>query len=303
MSQRDVLAELQTARVTAPAELRERVRLISAADSVTPRRTITWRRSFAVLVPVAAAIAAAVVFSTRPSHQPAIVHGEAFSAHGAPRELAVPAPSTKRAQKVGASLSLQVSDVSGRVKQALQIVGSLGGYVVSTHVSTAKDFASAQLVVKVPRTHVQAAVARLSSLGTITGESVSIQDAQTGINATGRTIARLQRQLHALLAQPQTTTTRRQIAQLTTRVVALQRQEADTIRADRYATVRLNLATPTPAPRTHRRPGPLHGIGVAFRWVGIGLLYAFAFGVPLLLIAVAVRWWRKRRVDALLSRS
>jgi hypothetical protein len=302
MSQRDVLAELQTARVSAPPELRERVRLIAAADSATPRRAITWRRSLAVLVPVAAAVAAAVVLTTRPAHQPAVVHGEAFKAT-APRELAVPAPSAKRAQKIGATLSLRVSDVSDRVKQALQIVGSLGGYVVSTHVSSEKDSASAQLVVKVPRTHVQQAIARLSALGTITGESVSIQDAQAGINANDRTIAQLQRQLHTLLAQPQTAATRRQIAQLTARVVALQRQIATTIRSDRYATVQLSLRTPAPTIHEHHGHGPLHGIGVAFRWIGIGLLYALAFGAPLVLLALAARWWRKRRIDALLSRS
>lgn len=249
MSQRDVLAELRTARVAAPPELRERVRLIAVAT--TPKRTITWRRSIAVLVPIAAAAAAAIVFSTRPAHHQTVVHGEAFSTATAPRALAVPAPSAKRAQKIGASLSLRVANVSDTVKQALQIVGSLGGYTVSAHVSSGASSSSAQLVVKVPRTKVQQAVARLSALGTITAESLSIQDQQAAINATGRTIARLQQQLHALLAQPQTAATRREIAQLTARVVALQRQEAGTIRADRYATLRLNLANPAAAVKHH----------------------------------------------------
>jgi hypothetical protein len=303
MSQRDVLAELRTARVSAPPELRERVRTIAAADNTTRHRAFTWRRSLAVLVPVAAAAAAAIVVSTRPAHQPTVQHGLALARPAtAPRSLSVPAPSPKRAQKYGATLSLRVSDVSGSVQRALRIVASLGGYAVTTHVSTGKTFASAEIVVKVPRTRVQRAAMELSALGTITAESLSIQDQQTGINASERTIARLQRQLHALLAQPQTAATRRQIAQLTARVVALQRQIADTIRADRYATIRLNLATPAPAHNAHHGHGPLHGIGVAFRWAGIGLLYALAFGVPLALLIAGARWWRKRRVDALLNR-
>jgi hypothetical protein len=311
MSQRDVLAELQTARVSAPPELRERVRLIAAADNAAPRRIVTWQRSFAVLVPVAAAVAAAVVLSTRPAHHRAVEHGEKaiarpLTAQLAPNTPAVPAPSAKRAQKYGATLTLRVpnaSRLSDAVKQALHIVGSLGGYTVATHVSTGTTAASAELVVKVPRTRVQEAMTRLSSLGTITGESVSVQDAQSGINTTERTIAQLQRQLHTLLAQSQTAATHRQIAQLTARVVALQRQIATTVRVDRYATVQLSLTTPAPATPRHHGHGPLHGIGVAFRWIGIGLLYALAFGAPLVLLAAAVRWWRKRRVDALLSRS
>lgn len=304
MSQRDVLAELRTANVAAPPELRRRVRLIAATAAAPPRRLFTWRRSLVILVPIAAAATAAVVLSNRPAaHSPTVVHGLAFARPArAPRALSVPAPSAKRAQKYGATLALRVPNVSDSVKQALQIVGSLGGYPVSTHVSTTKTFGSAELVVKVPRTKVQSAIARLSALGTITAESVSIQDQQAGINTSRRTIARLQRQLHGLLAQPQTTATRREIAQVTARVVALQRQIANTIRADRYATVRLSLATPTPARPVHHGHGPLHGIGVAFRWLGIGLLYALAFGTPLALLFAGARWLRKRRVDALLNR-
>src|SRR6185437_364220 len=64
MSQRDLVAELRAAHVEAPPEVRERVRLIAAAAPAPPRR-ITWRRALVVAVPVAAAVAATVVF-TRP---------------------------------------------------------------------------------------------------------------------------------------------------------------------------------------------------------------------------------------------
>src|SRR5689334_25447592 len=83
MSQRDLVSELRAARVAAPAELRERVRSIAAADT-EPRRWFTWRRAFVVAVPVAAAIAATVVFTRPASQERRAVHGEAAIARSAP---------------------------------------------------------------------------------------------------------------------------------------------------------------------------------------------------------------------------
>ncbi|HEX5450556.1 MAG TPA: DUF4349 domain-containing protein [Gaiellaceae bacterium] len=298
MSQRDVLAELRHARVSAPPELRERVRLVALAEKTPPRKIFTWRRSAALLVPVAAAIAAAVVL-TRPTHPQAlqVQHGEA--AITAPKTFALPT-TPKRVERYGATLSLRVhdqTDLSDSVKQALRIATSLGGYASSTHVSTG----SAQLVLKVPRTKVVLAFAQLAKLGTIVGERVDILDQQVTINNNLRTMARLQRQLKALRAQPQTTAVKREIAQLTARIESLQRANANTIRADRYATVSLNVSTPPKGAPTHHGHGPLHGIGVAFTWIGIGLLYALAFGVPLALIWLVARAVRKKRIDALLN--
>jgi hypothetical protein len=298
MSQRDVLAELRSARVSAPPALRERVRLVAVAEK-TPRKIVTWRRSLALLVPVAAAVAAAVVL-TRPTHHPQalqVQHGEA--AVTAPKAFALPT-TPKRAQRYGATLSLRVHDQTGlsnSVKQALRIATSLGGYASSTHVSTG----SAHIVLKVPRTKVVLAFAQLAKLGTIVGERIDILDQQVAINNNLRTMALLQRQLKALRGQPQTAALKREIAQLTARIESLQRANANTIRADRYATVSLNISTPSKAAPAHHGHGPLHGIGVAFKWIGIALLYALAFGVPLALIWVIVRVVRKKRIDALLN--
>jgi len=301
MSQRDVLAELRASRVSAPLELRERVRLLAIAGNPPPRKLVTWRRSVALLVPVAAAVAATVVL-TRPTHHPQalqVQHGEA--AITAPKAFALPT-TPKRAQRYGATLSLRVhgqTDLSNSVKRALRIATSLGGYASSTHVSTG----SAHIVLKVPRTKVVLAFAQLAKLGTIVGERIDILDQQTAINDNLRTMARLQRELKALRAQPRSAAVKRQIAQLTTRIESLQRANASTIRADRYATLSLNLSTSSHAAPAHHGHGPLHGIAVAFRWIGIGLLYALAFGVPLVLIWLVVRVVRRRRVDSLLNRA
>jgi len=53
--------------------------------------------------------------------------------------------------------------------------------------------------------------------------------------------------------------------------------------------------------------GPLHGVVVALTWLGIGAVYALAIGTPIAVLALlvwfAARIIRRRREDALLSRS
>ena len=327
MSQRDLTAELHAARGAAPYELRERVRMIAArAEPRHPR--FTWRRALVIAVPIAAAVAASIVF-TRPSHErpaalgvqttersaKAQLHGTVLKPFGATTAGApdaatsAPAPSGTRAQRYGASLTLRLAtprDVSDGVKRALRVASSLGGYSTSVHASTKAQTASATLVLEVPRTHVQEAISRLSALGTITAERVDVQDLQTGLNTTERTIARLQRQLRALRAKTQTPTLQRRIQTLTARIQQLQRQDTTTIRAARYATIDLRLATPAAATPAKHRHGPLHGLGVAFHWIGIGAVYAFALGAPLAAL-VALAWLasrtiRRRRENELLSR-
>lgn len=288
MSPRDIRAELRSARVEAPPELRARVRLI--AVQAPPPRRLTRRRLTLVLVPVAAAaaVAAAVVLSTRPG--PQVDHG-AIRSEGAvaPKAtLAAPAPSATRAQRYEATLRLRVRAVPAAVSAAQRIAASLGGFPVSVHVATGPKSGTAQLVLRVPRAHVQAAVTRLSRLGTVVGEQLDIHDLQAGVNTTDRTIARLQKQLKALLAQPQTDAVKRQAAALTQRIVGLQRARAETLRRAHFATVRLSLAT-TPAAAKHARHVDV------WPWLGCA--------AAMLVLVLAWRVVRRLREDALLSRS
>ena len=55
---------------------------------------------------------------------------------------------------------------------------------------------------------------------------------------------------------------------------------AATIRAAHFATVKLHMATPPAGRAEEEDDGPLHGLGVAFRWIGIGAIYAVALGMP-----------------------
>ena len=305
MSQRDVLAELRAARIEAPPELRDRIRLVAAAGATPPHRRITWRRALVVALPVAAAVAAAVAL-TRPSHHaPRAVPGVNYGAVTSGRPLLVPPTPRNRVQTVGTTLTLRIptaDGVSDALKRALQITASLSGYPASVHEQTHGNAASATLTLKIPRAHLQQAMTRLSRLGTITGEHVDVTDRQAGLNATDREIARLQRQLKALRAQQPPNT--KLIAAVTAHVERLQRAEAATRRAAHYATVHLGLATPAPTPATHGH-GPFHGILVGLTWLGIGAVYALALGLPVAIV-LAGAWFlyraiRRRREDALLN--
>ena len=322
MSQRDLAAELRGAHITAPAEVRERVRLIAAADTTSSSR-FTWRRALVVALPVAAAVAATIVF-TRPASEPRTTHlanqamtiraaaqppqADARAAGAATKSFAPIAPTPGRVQRYEASLSLRVANVeavSAAVQSALRIAKSLGGYPVYVDAGSRAKNASADLTLKVPRGHVREALARLSQLGTITAEHLDIQDLQAGLNATDRTIAQLQRKLTTLRAQEQTAVTQKKIAALTARVAKLQRQTATTIRTAHYATVSLHLATP-PLTAPHKSAhGPLHWLLVALVWLGIGMIYVLVLGAPVLLFAwlawIVIRLIHRRREDALLS--
>jgi hypothetical protein len=312
MSQRDLAGELRTARLTAPTEVRDRVRLIAARDTTPRPRRLTWRRAFVIALPLAAAIAATVVLTRPSSHPQAVDHGAAVQsapAHGELRALKAPAPVPSRVQRYEASLGLRLATparVTDAVARAQRIVTSLGGYPLSIDADTRTKSGSADLTFKVPRLKVQEALARLAALGTVTSEHVSVQDLQAGLNATEREILRLQRQLAALRAQPQSEVKAGRIAALVSRIERLQRGSADTRRTAHFATVSVHLETPLVLTQ-HKHHGPLHGLGVALRWIGIGAIYVLALGVPALLLAwlvwIAVRWMRRRREDALLSRT
>ena len=319
MSQPDLARVLRDARPVAPPELRERVRLVAAKATPPRRRLVTWRRAVLVAVPVAIAVVAGVL-ATRPTHQQAALHGEAVARRapvthaasdslGNSPALSTVAPNTKRIQRYSASLELRLRDaaaVSDASKRAIAIAHRLGGYEQRVNVDAARTSGYASIVLRIPKSHVQEAVRRLTALGTIMSENVQVQDLQSRVNATDRLIARSQQRLAELRALPPDTQTAQRVAALTTRIERLQRNRAATVRSARYATVDLQLTTRTPPAPVEHRHGPLHGLGVAFRWIGIGAVYALAIGgtfaVVAFLVWLAARSVRRRREDALLSR-
>jgi len=110
-----------------------------------------------------------------------------------------------------------------------------------------------------------------------------------------------------LRAQTQTTTTTKRIAAVEAQIARLQRDEAATRRTAHYATVQVHLTSARAVVPHRQGHGPLHGVVVALTWLGIGAVYALAIGTPLVVLALlvwlTVRVIRRRREDALLSRS
>jgi hypothetical protein len=325
MSQPDLARTLREARPVAPPELRERVRLV-AAQAATPRRQlVTWRRALVLAVVVGAAVAAGVIATRPSSHHAAQLeyqngagaaakrHAVVGSASGIDKLAApaasVPAPSAKRIQNYAASLGVRVptaAAVSSDTQHAIAIATSLGGYLASVNVNAGGKSGYAEIRLRIPKVHVQEAVRRLSALGRVMNETVRIQDLTVGVNATDGLIARLQAKLATLRTQYQTTLVQREVAALTTQIERLQRGRSNTGHTASHATVDRSLSTPpSKSPKPHNQ-GPLHGLGTAFRWIGIGAVYGLAIGAPLLALAaliwLAVRAIRRRREDLLLSR-
>jgi len=89
------------------------------------------------------------------------------------------------------------------------------------------------------------------------------------------------------------------------RIETLQRGEATTRRNAHFATVNLHLGTPLVTVVQKHKHGPLHGVGVALTWLGIGAVYALAIGTPVAVLLVltwlGVRVVRRRRENALLE--
>jgi hypothetical protein len=332
MSRPELLRELRETRPLPPAELREHVRRIAAGAAPAP--VYPWRRPgrrglfVLAAAAVAAAAAAAVLVQTgnrRPQPGPVALAPGALPAArvkspspfrsavagAAGNSLAaVPAPNPIRVQRIRTSLELRVASaqaVSDDTKEVVAVARSLGGYPSSLVVAATGRTGYADITLRIPKQRLAQAVARLSALGTIVAENVSIQDLQAQVDATSRVIYRLAAQLDAWERQPQTPGTQRHIAALAGEIDALKLRRAATIRTAGDATIAVELTSrPAPVPARHRN-GPLHGLGVAFRWLGIGAVYALALGTPLVLLGclawLGARAVRRHREASLLSRS
>jgi hypothetical protein len=195
-----LVRDLRALPTAAPAELRERVRALggpaqkpSAWDRL---RSISLRRSVLVLAPacvlglVVAAVVHGVVSSG--SHRGTLTsvngrnpstgveHGVAGGALQTPQDLGLPGPTPSRYQDYEAWMTVRVKDLQGltdQTNEAMRVVRSYGGYVASVEQSTtAGQPGEADLVLRVPVTHVQDALMQLSGLGTVVERHLSIRD-------------------------------------------------------------------------------------------------------------------------------
>ena len=206
----ELVRELREIPAAAPDTVRERVRTLGEP---APRRslpTLPWRRGLLVLAPACALalVAAAVVHGVLSSGNPTRTAvsgtggGVKASQHGA-KELAPVAdsgrllvpPTPGRHQDYQAWMTLRVKDLDAlteRTNEAMSVVRSFGGYVVSLQQSTrAGQPGQTDLTVRVPVGRVEAALVRLSDLGTVLARQVSIVDLEQALRQQRARILRL----------------------------------------------------------------------------------------------------------------
>ena len=336
----DLIHELQASRPVAPAALRARVRETARA----PRAASPWerfrlpvRRVAVVAAPAVLALAlvsAGAVGLSRSSERdvfsdaarpvedtPQSVEKETLSATdlgaGATRDSAA-GPTTGRAQRVSATLTVEVSDsdaVSDAAQDAIDLTRRLGGHVVSSSVTTGER-AAATMTVRVPVGKVQQAIAGLSGLGRIVSQQVTIDDLQASLDALERRQASVRNQIARIEARLGTESLEpEERAVLETRLQRLQRElrelrrgvTATTAQA-RMSTIELTVVTPDAgavAPAPSRLERTLDEALNVLVWEGVIVLALAIVLAPIALLGLAAwlgqRLHRRREDERLLA--
>ena len=350
MTSAELISELQAARPAAPDALRERVRGLAARQpdpSRSPFAGFSLRRLSAVALPAAAALALAAAGAIGLSRSGdegnvAVNYGEAPTRESTPSQAPSPSaaqdnalgkaragtagapavgPVAGRPQRFSAQLTLEVADsdaLSEATQRALQVTRSLGGYAVSVSYGTAEETGTSSLVLRVPTGKVQDAIARLSSLGTIVGEQVQIDDLGDQLQSLELRERSLREQiarLTARLSSEELTDEQRAVLQArraaAQRELATARQEQAAVRREAsLATLALALRTKegaaVPAPHS-RLERTLDEALTVLAWEGIALLYAAIVAAPFALLGAAAmvgaRHRRRREEERLLAAS
>ena len=339
-----LVAQLRAAPPAAPEHLRARVRAVGSVVPSLPRR----RRPFArwIAVPAAALVLAAVIGiavvrdadrDAAPDYAAgggtALRAQEATSSRDAVRAAplrsasdkagatALPAPAPRRLQDYGVSLGVRVGSVgelSRATARAIRITRSLRGYVVAARDDAATEGGDSFLVVRVPVTRVQDAIAQFSALGDIVSQSVRIDDVQAQVNAQGDrisalrvTIARLAEQLRRTdlsAAERIRLEERRAAAQAELRRLRAARDAA--VRRARLARVSLTLTTREPVARDDSSGGfggtirdALGVVATLLTWAVAGAIVAAPFVALAAVSWIAARRARRRANDRLLERA
>jgi hypothetical protein len=325
----DLTHELRASRPSAPAELRTRIREL-ATEQPARTRWASWRfpirRGALIAVPaaVALALATAGVVGLSQSDSPkrtssAQENLETQSVQGefAPttRSQAAPAPSSgaadsatgPRAQRVSATLTVEVADsnaVSHAAQEALELTRSLGGYVVSSSVTTGEQ-GNASMTVRVPVARVQDAIAGLSGLGRIVSQQVTVDDLQEQLDQLQRRRASLVEQITRITARLKSedldaeTTAALEARRRTLRgeLRSVRSQLAGTNAEARMSTIQLTVVTPdasgvvVPDSRIDRTIDEALNV---LAWEGVVALGMLIVLAPFALVGVVV--WLGRRL-------
>jgi hypothetical protein len=337
----DLLEELRSSRPTAPADLRARVRQIAAQDAAgpawtKPRFRLPARRFALMALPAAAALAVATagVLGLARSDAPRTEAVQLDAAENATPESAAPpgvtfgatdqgsrsaiAPDPTRAQRISATLTVEVADsdgVSASAQEALDLTRRLGGHVVSASVATGEG-ANAAISVRVPVNRVQEAITQLSALGTIVSQQVSIEDLQGTLDQLERRESSVRAQIAVLVARLDDDTfdaetrarLQARLKNLRDELRGLRRGIASTNAEARMGTIQLTVVTPesqsaiAPPSRLDRTLDEALNVLV---WEGVVALAIAIVAAPFALILAATwlgrRLYRRREEDRLLA--
>lgn len=327
----ELTAALREEAPAAPVELHERVALIAAAAPPSRRRRFPVRRALLLAAPAAAvgslavAVVAGVISSSTPlaptAEGPAALEQELESPQAGARRSRVakraapvtelrsrvaappsrdlapqltPAPSTKRAQDVQATLRILVDDpgdLSTATQRALRTTRRLGGYVVTVQYGTPEPSeGTANLRVRIPVSRVQAAIVSFNGLGRILAQQTQVTDLQQRLDE-------LTRQLRRAKGNK-------------ARIAALRRQRTELNRRAAFATLAVDLTTHEPEKKA-ASPGRLEravddATGVLTAELAIGA-YALIVASPFLLLLAAAfaanRAYRRYADQRLLERA
>jgi Domain of unknown function (DUF4349) len=271
----DLIHELRASRPTAPGHLRARVRELAAEQPARRTWAARWsfplRRGALIAVPAAVAIAFAAaglvglthsdVAGTQSVLEATDGSGKASPATKAEAQRA-PGPNYgasdlatgTRAQQVSAALTVEVRDsnaVSRAAQDALELTRSLGGYVVSSSVTTGEQ-GNASLTVRVPVARVQDAITGLSGLGRIVSQQVTVDDLQEQLDQLGHRRASLVEQITRITARLEsggldaetTAALEARRRALRSELRAVRSQIAGTSAEARMSTIQLSIVTP-----------------------------------------------------------
>jgi hypothetical protein len=341
MTSPDLIDELRSARPTAPAALRMRVREITgperaASSPARERIRLPLRRVSLVAVPAALALAvvtAGAVGLSRSGQTEAFrdslavdsgnaeaVPEGAVGSESAPPGTSTPSTTADRAQRISATLTLEVADadaVSRTAQSALDLTRRLGGYVVSSSVATGEE-GSAQLVVRVPVAKVQDAIVGLSGLGRIVSQQVTVDDLQEQLDALAvreasltAQIARIRARLATGNLEPQAEAVlRARLLSLREELTKVRGESAATSAEARMATISLAVVTPGAlgvVPVPSRLDRTLDEALNVLLWEGVIALAVAIVLAPLALV-VGTAWlghrlYRRREDERLLAAS
>src|ERR671937_1874173 len=329
----ELVHELRALPIAAPSKVRERVRALGEPQprrrplSLPPlRRTMFVLAPACLVVLLAAAVVRGLVTSSSSNHgevaalpqsraknpsghsgaAPPTTFGQALRS-ASPR--VVPAPSSTRHQDYQADLRVRVKDLDtlGReTAAAMRITRELGGYVASVEQSTTADApGEAYLVLRVPVSKVETAMIRLSALGTVLGQHVSIVDLEQAVQQQRDRIRALRvriARLSAALNQPLPVDVRLRLQfQLDDARRALARAtgaQKATLREAALSRIALTLTTEHAVVATKHHSSRF---GNAIENAGDFLAAAGAIALLVLivvspLLALALLWWYGSRV-------